>query len=171
MMRIIHALRKIPPARMTVDGHEVYTELNVSMIEGGTAINIVPAKCKITCERRVLPDEKWDDVKHQVDKALSTVKGIDFKVHFYKPQKSYLLKREQPLVTWAKESAAESLGYEPKLRAESGRTDSIYFDQMASIKTIIFGPGENAHIPDEYIDVRRLEEFSRVLLNMLSRNS
>jgi len=171
MQKVIEALRHVPPAKMQLDGYEAYTELNVSMIEGGVAINIVPAECKITCERRVLPNEDWDQVKQQVDGALETVSGIDFKVDYYKPQRSYLLDRGHPVVTLTRDSVVEALGYEPKFKVESGRTDSIYFDQIAGIKTVILGPGENAHIPDEYVDIRRLDEFSGILQRMLSRDA
>lgn len=169
MVKVIEALRRLPPARMTLDDYEAYTELNVSKIEGGIAINIIPADCKITCERRVLPNEDWDEVKKQVDNALSTITGINFRVEFYKPQRSYLLEKAHSVVTLTKQSVLQTMGYDPKLKVDSGRTDSIYFDQMAGIKTVIFGPGEEAHIPDEYINVARLDEFSRVLHCMLSR--
>ena len=168
MMKVIEALRKLPPARMILDDHEAYTELNVSMIKGGVAMNIVPGDCEITCERRVLPNEDWDAVKKQVNQTLSDLRGIEFKVEYSKPQRSYLIERTHPAVAMAQESAAKTLGYSPRFRVESGRTDSMYLDQMAGVKTVIFGPGETAHIADEYINVRRLEEFSQVLYHMLS---
>ncbi|MGA8904292.1 MAG: M20/M25/M40 family metallo-hydrolase [Candidatus Bathyarchaeia archaeon] len=171
MMKVIEALRKLPPARMILDEHEAYTELNVSMIKGGVAINIVPGDCDITCERRVLPNEDWDTVKAQVDKTLSELRGIQFKVEYNKPQRSYLIDRKHPTVTLAKESVTRAVGYSPRFRVESGRTDSIYFDQMAGIKTVILGPGETAHIADEYVNVRRLEEFNQILYHMLSTGS
>lgn len=171
MMKVIEALRKLPPARMILDEHEAYTELNVSMIKGGVAINIVPGDCDITCERRVLPNEDWDTVKAQVDKTLSELRGIQFKVEYNKPQRSYLIDRKHPAVTLAKESVTRAVGYSPRFRVESGRTDSIYFDQMAGIKTVILGPGETAHIADEYVNVRRLEEFNQILYHMLSTGS
>jgi acetylornithine deacetylase/succinyl-diaminopimelate desuccinylase-like protein len=171
MIKVIEALRKLPPARMILDEHEAYTELNVSMIKGGVAINIVPGDCTITCERRVLPNEDWDTVKAQVDKALSELRGIQFKVEYNKPQRSYLIDRKHPAVTLAKESVTRAAGYSPRFRVESGRTDSTYFDQMAGIKTVILGPGETAHIADEYVNVRRLEEFNQILYHMLSAGS
>ena len=169
MIRVIEALRKLPPARMMLDGHEAYTELNVSKIRGGIAINIVPGECEITCERRVLPDEGWEEVKRQVEGALAHVKDVDFKVTYMKPQKSYLIARTHPAVTLTKESIEQVLGYTPKFKVESGRTDSIYLNE-AGIKTVIIGPGEVAHIADEYVNLKRLEEFSRVLNHILSRN-
>jgi acetylornithine deacetylase/succinyl-diaminopimelate desuccinylase-like protein len=168
MMKVIDALRRLPPARMILDDYEAYTELNVSKIEGGIAMNIVPAKCRIICERRVLPNESWDEVKKEVDNTLSTLTGINFKIEFYKPQRSYLLERTHPSVMLLRKSASEILGYNPKFKVDSGRTDSIYFDQIAGIKTVIFGPGEKGHVPDESVSVKRLGEFSRVLHRMLS---
>lgn len=173
MVKVIEALRRVPPARMMLDGHEAYTELNVSVIKGGTAINIVPGECKITCERRVLPNEKWDDVKREVDQALSAVQRINFKVEFYKPQESYLLERTHPAVTLAVDSTLKTLGYKPEFRVESGRTDSTYLNHLAGIKTVIFGPGEteNEHVPDEFINVKRLEEFTEIMHDILSKPS
>lgn len=170
MMKVIETLRQVPPARMTLDNYEAYTELNVSMIKGGIAINIVPGNCDITCERRVLPNEEWDEVKEEVERVLGGLKDVNFKVEYMKPQRSYLVERTHPTVKLASDSVQKMLGYTPKFKVESGRTDSTYFDQMAGIKTVILGPGENAHIADEFINVRRLEEFSRVLYQMLSAN-
>lgn len=173
MMKVIEALRKMPPARMMLDDHEAYTELNVSVVEGGTAINVVPGECEITCERRVLPNEGWDEVKKGVESALSKLQDIEFKVDYYKPQRSYLLDRTDPAVVLAVDSVQKTLGYAPKFRVESGRTDSIYFDQLAGIKTVIMGPGDGSveHKPDEYVSARRLEEFSRIMHHMLSKSS
>lgn len=171
MMKVIEALRRLPPARMILDGHEAYTELNVSMIKGGVAINIVPGDCEITCERRVLPNESWDEVKKEVDRSLADLDGINFRVDYKKPQRSYLVDRSHPAVILAKENIERALRYVPRFKVESGRTDSTYFDQMAGTKTVILGPGETAHIADEYIDVRRLQEFSEILYCMLSGES
>ena len=168
MMKVIDALRQLPPARMTLEGQEAYTELNVSKIQGGIAMNIVPGECTITCERRVLPNENWDTVKGKVDETLGKVKDVNFKTSYMNPQKSYLVDKTHPAVTLAKVSVQRTLGYTPELRVESGRTDSTYLNE-AGIKTAIMGPGETAHIADEYINIKRLEEFSRVLYQMLSK--
>ncbi len=170
MVKVVAALRKLPPVRMTVDGHEAYTELNVSMIRGGIAINIVPGECEITCERRVLPNEEWASVKEQVQGALDTVKDVEFRVSYMNAQKSYLIPRDHPAVTLATDSTRQVLGYSPEFKVESGRTDSTYFNE-AGIKTVIIGPGEVAHIADEYINIKRLEEFTQVLYRMLERGN
>jgi acetylornithine deacetylase/succinyl-diaminopimelate desuccinylase-like protein len=173
MIKVIEALRKTPAAKMTIDEYDAYTELNVSLIHGGTAINVVPGECKIECERRVLPNEDWDEVKKTVENILRTLRDVEFKVYFHEPQRSYLLDRADPLVALAASSVRRTLGYTPKFRADSGRTDSNYLDQLAGIKTFIMGPGEGItveHKPDEYVSAKRTEEFSRIVRSMLSKN-
>jgi len=95
------------------------------------------------------------------------VKDVEFRVSYMSPQKSYLISRDHPAVTLATNSTRQALGYSPEFKVESGRTDSTYFNE-AGIKTVIIGPGEVAHIADEYINVKRLEEFTRVLYDILT---
>jgi len=174
MVKVIETLRTMPAAKMTIDDYSAYTELNVSLIQGGTAINIVPGKCKIQCERRVLPNEDWDEVKKQVDNCLRTVRDVEFNVYFYEPQRSYLLSRADPLVGLAVASIQQTLGYTPKFKVDSGRTDSGYFDQLAGIKTFIMGPGEGTaveHKPDEFVSAKRVEEFSQIMQYMLMKTA
>jgi len=171
MMKVIEALRRMPPAKMTVDNHDAWTELNVSMIEGGTAINVVPGECKIICERRVLPNENEVEVKNDVANALRTLRGIEFNVEYYVPQKPYWVERQHEAVTLAVAGVEQTLGYTPTFRVDSGRTDSAYLDELAGVKTVILGPGESLleHKPDEYVSAKRIEEFSRILRCMLTK--
>jgi len=166
MITIINTLRRMPAARMTFDGYEAYTELSVSKIQGGVAINVVPGECTITCERRVLPNEDWEMVKRKVEEALANVKDVEFKIVYSKPQRSYLIDKTHPAVRLAIRSVERTLGYVPRLKVESGRTDSTYLGE-AGVKTAILGPGEIAHTADEYVNIDRLEEFNRVLYDML----
>jgi acetylornithine deacetylase len=173
MMKVIETLRMMPPARMTIDGYTAHTELNVSTIHGGTAINIVPGECKIECERRVLPNEDWDEVKKEVESALHALQDIEFKIEYYAPQRSYMIDRDHPTVELATTSVQQTLGYTPKFRVESGRTDSGYLDELAGVKTLIMGPGDPfmGHKPDEWISARRMEEFSRIMRCMLAKRT
>jgi acetylornithine deacetylase/succinyl-diaminopimelate desuccinylase-like protein len=170
MMKVIEVLRRMPPAKMAIDDYEAWTELNVSTIEGGKAINIVPGECKVACERRVLPNEDWDEVKKEVDDTLHSLREIEFKVDYYTPQRSYLLDRKDPVVALAVNSVQQTLGYTPKLRVDSGRTDAAYLDELGGVKTFIMGPGDPflEHKPDEYVSAKRIDEFGRILCHMLT---
>ena len=173
MMKVIEALRRIPPASMMLDDCEVWTELNVSMIEGGAAINIVPGECKITCERRVLPNGDWDEVKKEVENALSTLRDIQLKAFYFPPERPYLIDRANLAVTLAVDSVQHALAYTPKLGVQAGITDCAFLNQMGGVKTVIMGPGDPLleHKPDEYVSAKRIEEFSRIVRYMLTKTA
>jgi acetylornithine deacetylase/succinyl-diaminopimelate desuccinylase-like protein len=171
MMKVIESLRRIPPASMTVDDCEVWAELNVSMIEGGIAINIVPGESKITCERRVLANGDWDAAKKEVENALGTLRDIELKTYYFPPERPYLIDRANPAVTLVVDSVQHTLGYTPKLNVQAGITDCAILDQIGGVKTIIMGPGDPflEHKPDEYVSAKRTEEFSRIIRYMLTK--
>jgi acetylornithine deacetylase/succinyl-diaminopimelate desuccinylase-like protein len=119
------------------------------------------------------PNEDWSEVKRQVESALGALRDIEFKVNYSEPQMPYLLDRTEPVVAFGVTSVEQVLGYTPKFRVESGRTDSTYLDQLAGIKTVIIGPGEGVaieHKPDEYVSAKRVLEFGRIIRYMLTNS-
>jgi len=173
MMKVIDALRMIPPQRMTIDGREVWTQLNVSIIEGGKAINIVPGDCTITCERRVIPNGDWDECKREVEDALRTVRDVEFKVTYFPPARPYLIDRDNDIATLVADSVQRVLAYRPVFTAQAGITDSAILYQMGGVKTVIMGPGDPLleHKPDEYVSAKRVEEFAKVIHSMLEETT
>lgn len=173
MMKIIEALRRTRRARITVDDYEAWTELNVGIIEGGTAGGTIPGECKITCSRLVLPNEDWDEVKKEVENALRSLRDIEFKVSYFPTEKPYLIDRANLAVTLAVDGVQHVLAYTPKFRVDSGRTDSEFLDQMGGVKTVFMGPGDPLleQKPDEYVSAKRIEEFCRIIRHMLTENA
>jgi acetylornithine deacetylase/succinyl-diaminopimelate desuccinylase-like protein len=173
MIKVIEALRMVPSTAMTIDDCTVHTELNVSTIHGGTRINVLPGECKVECERRVLPNEDWDEVKKQVEHAFRTLQDIEFKIEYYEPQRSSMIDRTDPAVELAITSVQRTLGYTPKFRVIVGITDSAYLDRLAGVKTLMMGPGDPIveHKPDEWVSSKRIEEFSRVFRCMLAKEN
>ncbi len=60
---------------------------NLSIIRGGVKNNIVPGTCQLTIDRRIIPDEKIDDVKSEIMEAVDRGKAKsiakDVKVEFH----------------------------------------------------------------------------------------
>ncbi len=173
MMKVIEALRRTRRARITIDDYEAWTELNVGIIEGGTSAGTVPGECKISCSRLVLPNEDWDEVKKEVENALRSLRDIEFKVFYSTPETPYLIDRANPAVILAVDSVQHALGYTPKFRVDSGRTDCAILDQVGGVKTVFMGPGDPLleQKPDEYVSAKRIEEFSRIIRHMLTRTA
>ena len=172
MVKVINAIRRIPPGRYKIDGFEGEMPVNVATIEGGRAINIVPGECKISCERRLFPDEKPERVTEMIRLALEKIEGVDVECAFNpNVQLPYVVDKNEEVVSLVVGSVFRTLGYKPLLRVGLGRTDSVYLYHNAKIKTAIIGPGNEGHVPNEYINIDRLVEFVKVLENMLKRES
>jgi len=172
MARVINALRRIPPGKFKMEGFEGEMPINVALIEGGRAVNIVPGECKITCERRVFPNEKPERIIRNIQTALDSLKGVKAKCEFNpNVQPPYIVGKGHEAVKLAVDSARRTVGYSPQLRIGLGRTDSMYLYHMAGIKTVIMGPGHTGHVIGESISVDRLNEFAAILENMLKREA
>ncbi len=138
-----------------------YTTFNVGLIEGGTALNIIPQDCRFTWEFRILPGDEAQDIRARFDAYVE----------------STVLPRLQEFVPEAG-IVTETLAYAPALRPEekgaaetlvrhlSGLNDSgaVSFAtegglfQDAGFSTVMFGPGsiDQAHQPNEFIDLSQV---------------
>jgi len=172
MMKIIEALREIPSGEYRLDDLKAEMPIHVAEIHGGRKLTIVPAECTINCERRVLPGEDPDKIKQIISSALDKIKGVKLSLDFSpNVQKPYEISKSEYVVKLVTDSFRQTLGYEPLLEINHGRTDSMYLYHMAGIKTVIIGPGQSGvcHRPDEYINMDRLKEFTRVITTLLSK--
>jgi len=170
MARVIEKIRGIPLGRFKIDDFEGEMPINVATIQGGRALNIVPEQCRITCERRVFPNEDPQKIIEAIRSQLSDLQGVravcDFGSEFQPP---YLVERDHEVVSLAVDSASRTLGYRPRFQLGLGRTDSVYLYHQAGIKTVIMGPGNKGHVVGEFIDVDRLSEFVEILGNVLRK--
>lgn len=170
MAKVINEIRRISPGRFKIDGFEGEMPINVATIEGGRAINIVPERCKITCERRIFPNEDPTKIVETIRSRLEKLEDVKAQCDFGSDvQPPYLVDKNDEVVSLVVDSSFRKLGYRPRLRISLGRTDSMYLYQMAGIKTVIMGPGNKGHVVGEYINIDRLTEFTEILGNTLRK--
>jgi acetylornithine deacetylase/succinyl-diaminopimelate desuccinylase-like protein len=168
MARVIKALRQIPPGKYVMGDLELEMPINVAKIEGGRAMNIVPWECTITCERRLFPGENHERIQKIIRSTLKNIKEARIESSFRRPvQLPYAIDGNEEIVSLVKSSISEALGYTPQIRIKLGRTDSTYLYHKAGIKTVIAGPGHTGHVKNEFINTKRLLEFTRILKNLL----
>jgi acetylornithine deacetylase/succinyl-diaminopimelate desuccinylase family protein len=152
--------------------------LNVGTIQGGTKINIVPDRCEIEADRRMLPGEKKEEVLEKIKETLDSLRSQDpffqyrmEEIDFAEPCE---VNPEEEIVKIAVEAIQEVMGKKPSLRAFSGFTDSRFYINQCHIPTLIFGPGEvdQSHTTDESVEVEALVQAARIygliLVNYLS---
>ncbi len=139
-----------------------YSTVHVGVIEGGTAKNIIPRRCSFQWETRLLPSADPAEVPQRFEAFARTLEPAMKKLA---PETGIANKTTNVVPALAPEpdSPAEHLALHLAsangTHAVSYCTEAGLF-QQAGIPSVICGPGsiEQAHKPDEYIDVSELRK-------------
>jgi acetylornithine deacetylase len=139
-----------------------FTTLNVGLIEGGTAKNIVPGECRLTVEWRPIPGGDPDEVPESIHRLISmltdSVPGFnaDFKVMRADP--AFEPSPTQRLSARLSELTGNATG------TISFGSEAAHLSCLAEEITV-FGPGDMtvAHRTGEFVAVADLLECQRVL--------
>jgi acetylornithine deacetylase/succinyl-diaminopimelate desuccinylase-like protein len=139
--------------------------VNVGKISGGAQPNIVPEKCVIEVDRRTLPGETEQRVKHEIT-ALLKANSLTAKISSAK------IAPALPLETDCKIPLVQ------KFLLCAGQKNPLgvhYFCDAAvlsagGIPSVVFGPGaiSQAHTADEWIVLSELGRAKNLLLKFLS---
>jgi acetylornithine deacetylase len=152
-----------------------YSTVHVGLIEGGTAKNIIPRRCAFQWETRLLPTADQDFVPSRIAAFAQTLEPAMKAVAPDTGIATDMVNRVPGLAP-EPDSAAEHLALHlanaNATHAVSYCTEAGLF-QQAGIPAVICGPGsiEQAHKPDEYIDVselRNCEAFMARLVQQLA---
>jgi acetylornithine deacetylase/succinyl-diaminopimelate desuccinylase-like protein len=166
MAQIVHGLMTRYAATLRRRRHPLlgHPTVNIGSIRGGGPPNIVPARCSLVIDRRVLPGETDASVIRELRRWL---------------------KQHRMAVKLARMKAApcRPLATDPNnpwirlfLRCAHRRTvGGVDFFSDAGvlaqggIPSIVFGPGNiaQAHKPDEWIDLRQIEQAAAILRRFL----
>jgi len=145
--------------------------INVGLIQGGVKSNIIPDKCLMQVDRRMVPNENPNEV---IEEFKSLVKKIEDKNPDVKPEIKVInavgpfeTAEDSPIVKAAVE-AVENV--EGKLKKPAGfmATCDGYFFSRVGTQTVILGPGSlnQAHKPDEYVEVEQLLKAVKIYLSV-----
>lgn len=142
--------------------------LSIGTIQGGTKINIVPDRCEIEVDRRILPDEKKEAVSGEMKAILDSLGSEDplfqyriEEIDFAEPSE---VDPEEEIVRVGAQAIQEVTGRKPMLRAFSGFTDSRFYVSQYHIPTLILGPGEvdQSHTANESVEVEALVDAAHI---------
>jgi acetylornithine deacetylase len=151
-----------------------YSTVHVGLIEGGTAKNIIPRRCAFQWETRLLPTADQNFVPDRIAAFARTLEPAMKAVAPDTGINTEMVNRVPGLAP-EQDSEAEHLALHlanaNATHAVSYCTEAGLFQQIG-IPAVICGPGsiEQAHKPDEYIDVselRKCESFMGRLVQQL----
>lgn len=147
---------------------------NIDIIQSGVKVNIVPDLCTITCNRRYLAEEKFEDVKEEIELAITRgkekSKALDVKVdwlHIYIPTN---IDMNTKYMERAKKVRKMVHGYKDFI--VTGATGSVDLGFALSVvghnNAVTFGTGMSiggtAHAVDECIPIKNLTGMAKELL-------
>jgi acetylornithine deacetylase/succinyl-diaminopimelate desuccinylase-like protein len=166
MIHLIDCLNAIP----LVKEHSLLGKptINIGKIQGGTKINVVPDRCEIEVDRRLLPDEKKEDVLSEIKEAIGSVQARDplfkYQVEEIDDAEPSEINPDEEIVRIGLEAGREVRGERPTVRGFSGFTDGRFYVNQFSIPTLIFGPGgtDQSHTTDESVEVEALIKAAKI---------
>ena len=174
MCELIEMINKklIPAYEKTTDKLLGKATLNIGVIRGGNAFNIVPDLCRIELDRRILPTEAPENVLKSFSELIAEISGNNKnfaagieKVNDYIP--SLKISKSDNFVKsfyiscgkFYKESIMKGLSY---------ATDGGFTFQ-GGIPTVIFGPGDikDSHRLEELVSRKQLDLAFEILKDYL----
>src|SRR4051812_39411132 len=129
--------------------------LSFDTIRGGHATNIVPDRCTVTFNRRLIPGEDLERARREL---LDPLDGVRFEYHELYSTEPTLVSEDEPVVQ-AAHRAVRALGLAPRVLISAGSDDQRFVVHNAGItNSLVYGPGQTglSHIADEYISVEDL---------------
>lgn len=139
-----------------------YTTLNVGLIEGGTAKNIIAGECRFTLEWRTIPGQAHDYVLTLVKQAVEELQkqDADFvcEIEASRADDSFETRADSELVQFLEESSGKASG------TVAFGTEAPSMIELGA-EAIVFGPGDIrvAHRTGEFVPVDQLNNSVLIL--------
>ncbi|MDX9864054.1 MAG: M20/M25/M40 family metallo-hydrolase [Anaerolineaceae bacterium] len=135
-------------------------KLTVTIVEGGSGTNVVPASCKVAADRRVLPGEDFDQIGEHLQRLAEEHCPLPFTMKSMDPLKPFWQAADTPWV----QSLVSFTGCQP-ITVPYG-TNASYYPGLAQ-EIVVLGPGsiDQAHGAQEWIAVSELERMRDILLH------
>jgi succinyl-diaminopimelate desuccinylase len=141
--------------------------VKVGVIQGGVAVNVVPDRCRIVVERRLIPPESVEGAVREVRAVVAGASkraGVRCEVTFNAKSESSDASRDKEGVQVLLRAAKAVTGEMRKPKGFLATCDARYLNNDAGIPAVVIGPGklESVHAPDEYVEIRKLEQAARL---------
>lgn len=167
MGKVLQALEAYAKGGVGRESHPLLgrASLSVGVIRGGEHVNVVPDRCEIEVDRRLLPGEEARKAVSDVRAYLSHAVEEDVGLEVLGPElvvPGLSLASDHPLVQAVSGVVREVTGKAPL----SGMMGTTHAGQLAEkgIPALVFGPGAmgQAHTATEELDLNQLEQAAAV---------
>jgi acetylornithine deacetylase len=163
--RLISRLEEIAE-KLKLERHEgfdpAYTTLNVGLIRGGTAKNIIPGECRFTLEWRPVPNQISKHVLDLVNSAIDQEKDSDREfeavINLERLDSGFETTHDSKLVRLLERLTEKTAG------TVAFGTEAAQMTLLGS-EAVVLGPGNirQAHRTGEFVPINELERCVEVL--------
>lgn len=163
-------IQTIASIGMTYEVHPMLgsSTVNIGVVHGGTARNVVPHECAFTLDIRMVPGQTAESV-------LAEVQGLLAKMMKRDPQlkaeasfngrntKPVVIPETEPLVQVLLKRGEQIMGRRPEMRGFISSGDMWHF-QKVGVPGLMFGPGSlsNIHKANEFALVEELINAAKI---------
>ncbi len=163
--RLINRLERIGE-QLTQDQHPEFdpshTTINVGLVRGGTAKNVIPGECRFTVEWRPIPSQPPDRVFNLISEAIAEERKTD---------DDFDAEAKLERLDSGFETAPDSRIVSVLERLTEKRAGTVAFGTEAAQMTVlgseavVIGPGDirEAHRTGEFVPVDELERCSEII--------
>jgi succinyl-diaminopimelate desuccinylase len=149
-----------------------HSTLNVGKVAGGHAVNIVPDKCILEVECRLLPGEDGQQKLQNCEQFLRERLAGSVQLDFEDPYLTDPPLETAPdaeVVAGLARSQQETLRFEREVAGANYGTDGSKLSR-AGIQTVVCGPGNiaQAHTANEFVEIEQVELATRMYRHMLA---
>lgn len=145
---------------------------NIGVISGGSAANIVPARCEAQIDFRFLPSQSSAQIERTLHDIAGRIErasqGAKFTFETMMHVDPFLIDTDNLLLARLRKTAQDVLGKEPEFIGLSGSTVAKPLVRTGTV-AVGFGPGEDtqAHIANESVRIESLLKFVEILARFL----
>ncbi|MEA2521308.1 MAG: succinyl-diaminopimelate desuccinylase [Actinomycetota bacterium] len=143
--------------------------VNAALITGGSAPNVVPDRCSVDIDRRIIPGETDPEaVRKPFQSLVETIASehpeVDIDVVVREWTEAAEAPADSPIAVLAHRAVAAETGAPAEDVGFTGITDARFYINQAKIPAIILGPGSLtvAHTANEWAPVDELVTASRI---------
>lgn len=135
-------------------------KLTVTIVEGGSGLNVVPGSCKISVDRRTLPGEDYKEIWANMRRLANESCPLPVTVEYMSRLNAFM---QEPDAPWI-QSLVNFTGLEPTCMPYG--TNAAHYGGLAD-EIVVMGPGtiDHAHGPEEWIEISELERMRDIYLH------
>jgi succinyl-diaminopimelate desuccinylase len=149
--------------------------VNAALISGGSAPNVVPDRCAVDIDRRIVPGETdAEEVRAPFLALVGSIREqhpeVEIEVELREWTDAAEASPDTAIARIAMDAVAASTGARPAFVGFTGITDARFYINQARIPTVICGPGSLsvAHTANESVPVDELVAGARAYARMFA---